>query len=346
MRSAAHAEVHRKIALALTRRGLVVVACNFTGDREPLYSGWTELKPTVKQVEQWFDLTPNPYEPGKVAGPYAGAAIGIVAGLSGLLVIDDDLYKKVPGGKFAGEPALADLGDLAGVPTVTTPKGGRHYYFRQRPDARIGCSRGDLPLGIDVKGDGGFVFAPATSTFYGTYSDLHPDEIVSAPFAPDWLMTRLQATPAYSAVGSCSLPSGALSELREPLRFIDPDCDHERWFSVLATIFEYSGGSEDGRALAHEWSAGGKKYHDTVRHKRDGKELIDFYWAGGGGKIRGFRIRNAPKPEIFIRNLAFEAGWVPERPTFAPAPPMTPSEAYAEQKRALAEAMERLRTPD
>ena len=43
---------------------------------------------------------------------------------------------------------------------MKTPNGGLHLYFRYPDGERLGNSRGDLPKGIDVRGQGGYALIP------------------------------------------------------------------------------------------------------------------------------------------------------------------------------------------
>ena len=64
-----------------------------------------------------------------------------------LLVVDPDVKGKHNGleawGALCAEHGLPD-----GVPVVTTPSGGRHYYFKIPDELHFGNGRGTLPPGI------------------------------------------------------------------------------------------------------------------------------------------------------------------------------------------------------
>jgi hypothetical protein len=92
-------------------------------------------------------------------------AVGIACGMNDLVVIDLDAKPGKANGVEGFGELLADLNandhevTLHGVPTIITPSGGRHLFFRQPDEFRIGCGTGRLPPGIDVRGDGGQVIA-------------------------------------------------------------------------------------------------------------------------------------------------------------------------------------------
>lgn len=77
-----------------------------------------------------------------------------------------------------------------------TPRGGRHYYFRQAPDQPVRCSAGKVAPGIDIRADGGYVIAPP-STVNGVKYAWVLDRINRAenlPVVPDWLREMLIKT--------------------------------------------------------------------------------------------------------------------------------------------------------
>ncbi len=90
--------------------------------------------------------------------------IGIVTGTrSGLVVVDVDPAK---GGLISLEKFTAG-GAFPKTPTVVTPSGGFHFYFKH-PGGKVPCRVGLLP-GIDIRGDGGLVVAPPSRHVRGVY---------------------------------------------------------------------------------------------------------------------------------------------------------------------------------
>jgi hypothetical protein len=104
------------------------------------------------------------------------ANVGIVTGaVSGIWVLDVD-----PG--HGGHDRLAELemtwGPLPKTYMVRTGSGGLHFYFTlDGVDFDLTNSRGTLPVGLDVRGRGGFVVAPPSVSGRGRYMALgDPDE--------------------------------------------------------------------------------------------------------------------------------------------------------------------------
>lgn len=60
-----------------------------------------------------------------------------------------------------------------------------------------------------------------------------------------------------------------LPQLTETISRIDPDSQYDDWLLVLAVVFNETGGSEAGFALANEWSSAGEKYKgkNEIRQK-------------------------------------------------------------------------------
>ncbi len=111
------------------------------------------------------------------------ANIGIATGKSAsIAVLDVDP-------RHGGEESLAELvtahGPLSAGPVVSTPTGGRHYYFRWRPG--LTCSAGQLGPGLDVRADGGYVVGPPSIRLDGKYEWLTDPRTALSDW-PDWLI--------------------------------------------------------------------------------------------------------------------------------------------------------------
>jgi hypothetical protein len=74
-------------------------------------------------------------------------------------------------------------GPLPATTTVRTPRGGLHVYFRHAEG--VTNSPGRLPLGIDVRGEGGYVLLPPSETQDGPYEVEHRAKVAEAP---EWLL--------------------------------------------------------------------------------------------------------------------------------------------------------------
>jgi len=94
--------------------------------------------------------------------------------------------------------------------TVRTPH-GLHLYFRA-PKCRVPNSTSRIAKGVDVKGDGGYVVGPGSTTPDGVYRFARrrgPDDVEIAE-APAWLLKMLvpRPTPANESTKPVEIPEG------------------------------------------------------------------------------------------------------------------------------------------
>ena len=110
----------------------------------------------------WKDKGDNPFTRDEVIENFDLANvknIGIRTGkVSNLIVIDVD--------QDADKVFIEEY--LSGLQTVVvyTQSGGKHHWFKH-PGFHVKTCAGELAKGIDVRGDGGFVFAPPSKTKEG-----------------------------------------------------------------------------------------------------------------------------------------------------------------------------------
>jgi hypothetical protein len=135
----------------------------------------------LRLIERWFRGTPYNL------GIRTGAA-------SGIIVIDVDP-------RHGGDHTLAELERRHGVLPPTwrfiTGSGGWHSLFKH-PGGTVPNSAGKIGIGIDVRGDGGYIAAPPSLHIsgrqYAICVDHHPDDVPLAAM-PAWLIARV-STPA------------------------------------------------------------------------------------------------------------------------------------------------------
>lgn len=113
--------------------------------------------------------------------------IGLACGpKSGFFVLDVDPEKD---GNAKLEALCAANSQLPKTYTVMTGSGGAHYYFLLPEGMSVSNSRGKLPGGLDIRGDGGQVVAPPSVTDKGQYIVL--DDVPIAD-APAWLLDLIR----------------------------------------------------------------------------------------------------------------------------------------------------------
>jgi hypothetical protein len=138
-------------ALALARRGFRVFPLK-ENSKLPAIKDWPTKATTVEaQIRKWWaDHEFN---------------IGVATG-QGLVVLDYDMKPGQHGAK-----ALATH-EMLGLPTdgfqVTTPTGGKHFYFKT--EHKIPNSVGKIAPNVDVRGEGGYVVGPGSIIGVKTYN--------------------------------------------------------------------------------------------------------------------------------------------------------------------------------
>ena len=142
---------------------------------------------------------------------YPDANVGIDCGRSELLVVDIDAA--------SAWRRLLDEEEVDETPTLTVRTGkGRHLYYRS--PGSLG-NRG-LALGIDIRGDGGYVVAPPSSHAQSDRRYEFEDSSVPAIDVPTWIVARLTSQSPSMQWPSCA-PSTASAEriLRRQLRCVE-----------------------------------------------------------------------------------------------------------------------------
>jgi hypothetical protein len=163
-------------ALRYAELGYAVFPCA-VGAKNPLTRhGLKDATTDSEQVERFWAATPD-------------ANIGIAT--NGLFVLDID---------GASNPFLADQPDrfleLSRGVLSLTPRGGRHYFFRQPVGRTLRNTAGKIAVGVDTRAQGGYVLAYPSIVDGKQYSfpsgelDVSPEQL-SEP--PTWLLDLLDS---------------------------------------------------------------------------------------------------------------------------------------------------------
>ena len=186
-----------RAALKLAAKGFAVFPCD-PASKAPIpglcMNGVYSATRWAPIIQQWWAFRPD-------------AMIGAQMGpKSKLWALDLDLD---PGKGLDGAAAFAALcaaqggagggADGAAPETLSqsTPRGGRHLFFRWEAGRPVRNSAGKLAPGVDVRGDGGYVIlAPSLCADGGGYRWAGPAQ--AAP-APAWLYDALSPPPAASS---------------------------------------------------------------------------------------------------------------------------------------------------
>ncbi len=173
--------------------------CEHAGKHPRTQHGFLDATTDEEAIREWWTRWPD-------------ANIGIATGaVSGLVVIDIDP-------RHGGNETLVDLahqyGALPNTIESITGGGGRHIFFAH-PGGHV-KSR-NLALGIDIKGDAGYIVAPSSlhvsGNRYEWEGSSYPNDTALAP-VPDWLLALL-ASPISE---SKPTPSDEAAKIREGKR--------------------------------------------------------------------------------------------------------------------------------
>jgi Bifunctional DNA primase/polymerase, N-terminal/AAA domain len=174
------------VALSLARAGFATFPCS--QDKKPLIPAWRENSTTDEGIiQEWWLRQP-------------AALPAIDCGKSNLVVIDLDRHKDGPDGVEAFLKLCEKNNQpLDGLFIVSTMTNGQHVYFRQPNGKAFGNSRGKLPPGIDVRGDGGYVIGVGAETANGArYESGQPLAAIEVPL-PKWIAEILRPVEAHLA---------------------------------------------------------------------------------------------------------------------------------------------------
>ena len=164
---------------------------------------------------QVFPLRPHTKEPFNGLGVYSATAdtdqiidwwarwpqanIGLHCGGSGLLALDLDTYKD----SFNGDGFLKRTDEE--TLTSLTGSGGTHLIYAMPTDRKYTNATGNLPAGIDVRGQGGYIVVPPSihpnGNRYQWESGYGPHEIAPLPLPPALLRILDEARATQRVAG-------------------------------------------------------------------------------------------------------------------------------------------------
>lgn len=283
------------------------------GARYPLFPCGPDKRPRVKsgfhaatqdaaQLRAWWRQWPD-------------SLVGVPTGQqTGLVVIDYDPDKATS----ATHGWMAEHTDLLlSTRTHKTGRGGFHYLFASRDRYQTGTDLvlgGSPRRGIDLRANGGYVI----------WWPAHTGERPETPIAtlPSGLIDerRFDRDRDLAPLPQASPADWQRDRPRaaDALAFLSPN-GYDSWIRTGMAIHAASGGSDDGFALWHEWSAQGESY--------DGIEDCRYHWASFGRHGgRGITLGS-----VFA--AARSAGYV----MVSAAPELPPASAYEDERIADAE---------
>jgi Bifunctional DNA primase/polymerase, N-terminal/Primase C terminal 2 (PriCT-2)/AAA domain len=162
---------------------------------------------------------------------------------------------------------------------VVNTKKGVHHYFRQSPELRIksaGHSTENHPERIDVRCGNGYIIAPPStgkSLVTPEIVRLEDLSLLTQEFVDELFihngdrpLTERPERVAMQDTDEFGEPldvSAKVAHMRAMLEHIDPDEGYDFWLKALMAIHHETEGSDEGLALADEWSSKGERYKGT-----------------------------------------------------------------------------------
>lgn len=266
------------VAKALAAEGWHVFPCQNGGStpKRPHYNvRWkTQATTDVRQIEIWWKQWPD-------------ALPAIFLGEHGLVVVDADRHGG-PDGVTAWEDLASSHGDAL-APSVLTPSGGQHFYFRQPPNLALGNNEKGLPKGINVRGKGGYVIAPGAILTDGRRYELQGN-LSRIPEIPEWFVALVKrgggpdekpvpsnavaVTPAIAVRPGAQAPHPSYIDkaVREELaRLADAPKGHSNntLNEVAFALGTMAGAGWFSRGQAHGWLEAAAWGNDAIR--KDGR---------------------------------------------------------------------------
>ncbi len=183
-------------ALWYAELGYAVFPCA-PGRKQPLSEhGLLDATTDADQVTAWWRQHPD---------------ANIAIRTDGLVVIDID----GPGNAWlADDPEKS--ADLDVAPLSLTPRGGRHFFFRQPEGRAWRNSVGRVAANVDTRANGGYVLVAPSVVEGRPYRWQSERELAvppqRLPEPPTWLIELLDALGAYNGAAGTGAPANAIPE--------------------------------------------------------------------------------------------------------------------------------------
>lgn len=261
------------VALELAKDGLAVFPARAETKR-PHVKDWPNVATTdPEQLRDWWRRWPDAM-PALPTGERNGFDVL-------------DLDRKDDKDGFATLRAMGHDPDRLAGPSLDTPTGGRHIYFRHTPGLR--SSAGKIGPGVDVRAEGGFVVAPGAINGKGAYGRLSGplNDLAKWPAG----LTPPPRAPRKSKGEKTGLPFAEVADalMAIPNDGSNPDDDGRDWWLYIGMALHHeTDGDEEGRDLFHRWC--------DQHHKYD-FDKTEAAWDsfGGEGRTAATILREAYK---------------------------------------------------
>ena len=247
-----------------------------TPSKVPLVKWRDDATTSVDQLIEWWTTWPN-------------ALVGLVMGEL-VWCVDCDRHDALADGVNAFATLIKENGgDFPNpVPYSHTISDGQHFFFSLPKDFTPNNSRGRLPIGVDVRGLGGFVIAPGSECKFGGWRETGArlTDLVEAggvPAAPEWLLELIRpAAPVKTSASisaSIQTEPGAIDrdELIDALARVPAD-DRQTWVTFGAALHDT--GAPWARGVWDAWSQTSPKFNAADQ---------EHTWRSFGRKYNGSR---------------------------------------------------------
>ena len=161
-------------ALQYAAQGFSVFPCQPRSKIPATLHGFKDATKDEATIRAWWDEEPA-YNVAIATGEE-----------SGIFVLDID---EKPGRTI--DEAIEGLPDIPETPHVRTGGGGLQFFFRYPTGSNLTISGGRLGLGIDTRGNGGYVVAPPSIHPHGTGYAWIDSEGLTLAATPQWIVDRL-----------------------------------------------------------------------------------------------------------------------------------------------------------
>jgi hypothetical protein len=139
---------------------------------------FTKRKADDDQLEFWFDGMEHSHNIGLVTGSIS----------NNIFVIDVDTGQGKTGLETLDQVQMAH-DDLPVTATAKTGSGGKHIFLRAPEDFHVKTDTNLIGMGIDVRGEGGFVVAAPSRHASGNRYTYDMDDIADAP---NWVLAMVE----------------------------------------------------------------------------------------------------------------------------------------------------------
>lgn len=243
-------------ALKWASKGIPVFPCREYGDdaKKPYtIHGFKDASSDPTQIIKWWKEHPT-------------ALIGVPTGpISDLAVIDIDMKKGKDGIARWKELCEAHNYDSEAGTTIQTWSGGQQKYFKARDGFKNSTDK--IAIGIDTRGDGGYVIVPPSSIEDKSYSVLQSATLEEVPV---WFMELLNPTINESKkekLNQSYTPKDATEkDIQEALEFISSDCSYQDWLNMGMALHSWD--PINGLQIWNSWSFQSSKYKPKECEKK------------------------------------------------------------------------------